>query len=230
MSAQEKLFNLPLAIGIVALAVAGLFTFTKSFPASSDRSENLPDQVILPIPFSPQAPNDNWSRNEDCEETSITMANAFLSGNTSNTLESSEAQKSIDNLKIWEDANLGFNVDTGADATTRMAEGAFSLKVTQIAGFTEQDLKRELASGYPILLPINAKLIKGQQYRNEGPTYHMVVIRGYRNGKFIINDPGTERGNGNEFTFQDLHNAAADWDNHAQEMKPDRKIVLVLSK
>jgi hypothetical protein len=194
------------------------------------RNAELPATLVLQVPFTPQAPNDNWDRNEDCEETSITMANAFLSGTTENEVPADEAQKAINNLKIWEQGNLGYNKDTGAAATTRMAEGAFAMKVKQIKDFTEQDIKRALADGHPILLPINAKVLNNPKYQNSGPLYHMIVLRGYNEKGIIINDPGTNEGNGNVYPFEVLKNAAADWNQATQSMEPTQKIALVMSK
>ncbi len=211
---------------VIVAAMALLYTSRDNFSAMSSKA----GAVILQVPFTPQAPTDKWDRNEDCEETSITMANAFLSGNTSNELDPSEAIKSIENLKVWENANLGYNKDTGSMATTRMAEGAFAMKVKQIKDFKEQDLKNALANNHPILLPIDARVLDNPLYRNSGPQYHMIVIRGYKEGKFIVNDPGTNRGNGNEYTFDVLHRAAADWNQAQQRMEPESKIALVMSK
>ena len=211
-------------LAFVILAGAVLYIF-KVAPQKS-----LPKTVILPVPFSAQAPTDNWNRNEDCEEASITMANAFLTGNTQNELPPGPAQEAINNLRKWEQANLGYNADTGADATTRMAEGAFGLKIKKIADFTKEDLKTELINGHPILLPINAKFLGSQQYFNTGPTYHMIVIRGFKGDTFIVNDPGTNNGNGNEYTFEVLQKAAADWNHVTKSMDPNRKIALVVSK
>src|SRR3989344_3465229 len=185
-------------LAFVILAGAVLYIF-KVAPQKS-----LPKTVILPVPFSAQAPTDNWNRNEDCEEASITMANAFLTGNTQNELPPGPAQEAINNLRKWEQANLGYNIDTGADATTRMAEGAFGLKIRQIKDFTEEDLKRALMDNHPILLPINGKLLGSSQYVNDGPTYHMIVIRGFKGSTFIVNDPGTNSGNGQEYSFDVL--------------------------
>lgn len=213
---------------ILIAAVAGIATKTNMVKNST--SSETPARVVLQVPFSKQAPTNNWTRNEDCEETSVTMANAFLSGNTSNELAADEALKSIENLKIWEEANLGYNVDTGAMATTRMAEGAFGMNVTHMNGFTEQDLKQALIDGHPILLPIDARQLKNPQYQNSGPQYHMIVIRGYTETKFIVNDPGLSAGNGNEYTFAELQNAAADWNQQTQSLEPQNKIALVMSK
>ena len=180
-------------IGVIIFAVlAAGIAFTLSRKNSAP-----PASLVLQVPFSAQAPTDKWDRNEDCEETSIMMANAYLSGTTENEVPAGQALKAINSLKIWEQANLGYNSDTGAEATTRMAEGAFALKVRQIKNFTQDDLKKALAAGHPILLPINSKVLNNPQYRNSGPLYHMVVIRGYYSKGFIINDPGTNEGNGN---------------------------------
>ena len=173
----------------------------------------MPASVILQVPFSAQAPTNDWSRNEDCEETSITMANAFLAGTTEDRLPAAAAQNAINNLKGLGTTNLGYNANTGVDATTKMAQGAFGLTITQIQNFTEEDLKNALANNHPILLPINAKLLDSAQYANGGPIYHMIVLRGFKGDTFIVNDPGTDSGDGNEYPFSVLQNASADWNN-----------------
>ena len=208
----------------VVLASAGLLIFKVVIP------KIIPATVILQVPFSAQAPTNDWSRNEDCEETSITMANAFIGGNTEDKLPADAAQNAINNLKAWENSNLGYNANTGVDATTKMAEGAFNLKITQIQNFTEADLKTALSNNYPILLPINAKLLDNAQYANGGPVYHMIVIRGFKGDTFIVNDPGTDSGDGNQYPFSVLQNASADWNNVTQKIDPTRKFALVVSK
>ncbi|OGE88284.1 MAG: hypothetical protein A3J07_00630 [Candidatus Doudnabacteria bacterium RIFCSPLOWO2_02_FULL_49_13] len=211
-----------LASGLIALALAVVFVMSKIDPPLRS--------VILHVPFTSQAPNNNWDRNEDCEETSITMANAYLNGQTVDKLPAMASQASIDLLKKWEQANLGYNADTGADATTRMAQGAFGLQVKQIKDFTEQDLKRELIQGHPILLPINARLLGNPKYQEAGPFYHMIVLRGFDDHGIIVNDPGTDSGDGNVYSFETLRQAAADWNQADRRMEPSRKILLVLSK
>lgn len=212
-------------IGILVIVVAGI-----GFLSFRKNSTTPPATLVLPVPFSAQAPTDKWDRNEDCEETSIMMANAFLSGTTENEVPAEEALKAINNLKIWEQANLGYNADTGAAATTRLAEGAFAMKVRQIKDFTEQDLKQALGDQQPILLPIDARVLNNPKYQNGGPQYHMIVIRGYSDKGFIVNDPGTNEGNGNVYSFEVLKTAAADWNQATQSLEPNNKIALVLSK
>lgn len=215
----------------VLLVATGLFFLKDELPILKAKVLlKISNTVILDVPFSSQAPTDNWDRNEDCEETSITMVNAYLTGNRQNQLLASDTQEAINNLKKWEGLNLGYNMNTGADATTRLAEGAFNLKVKQIFNFTEADLKIALTNNYPILLPINAKLLGNNNYINGGPLYHMIVIRGFKNHTFIVNDPGLSAGNGNEYSFDILKKAAADWNQVTKSMDNTRKIALIIYK
>ncbi len=220
---ETNLEKISLGIGILILIAAAVF-FSKY------QAANIPPRLILQVPFSAQAPTDNWDRNEDCEETSITMANSYLTGNTSDKLPAAAAQNAINNLKAWESKNLGYNENTGADATTKLAEGAFNLKIDQIKDFTSDDLKKALLDNHPILLPINAKLLNNPQYKNGGPLYHMIVVRGYKGDTFIVNDPGTNNGDGNEYSFTTLQNAAADWDNATKTIDTKIKIALIVSR
>ena len=210
------------AVGILGLAAAVIFVMGKLRPE--------PLSVILQVPFSSQAPSGNWENNEDCEETSIVMVNAFLTGNTENVLSGSASQVAIDDLKKWEQENLGYNKDTGAEVTARLARSFYDLQITQIDNFSEQDLKQELAQGHPILLPVNAGLLGSPKYRNVAPFYHMIVVRGYTNKGFIVNDPGTEDGNGNVYSFSILKKAAVDWNHDTMKMEPSIKTALVVSR
>ena len=207
---------------LVILAIVSLFIVPRHNP--------IPATLVLQVPFTAQAPTNNWDRNEDCEETSITMVNAYLNGQSQNTMSASDAQNAINQLKNWEQVNIGYNADTGAAATTRMAQGAFNIKVRQIKNFTQADLKRALADNHPVLLPHDARKLGSPKYANGGPDYHMLVIRGYDETGFIVNDPGTSEGNGNVYTFETLWNAAADWNQVKMAMEPESKIALVLSK
>jgi uncharacterized protein YvpB len=190
----------------------------------------LPKKLLLPVPFTVQAPTGKWDRNEDCEEASIAMAQAYFEGNREDRLTVTLAQEYISKLRAWETTNIGYNADTGAYTTSRMAEGTFGITVQQIKDYTEKDLKKELAKGHLVLLPINARLLGNPTYAESGPTYHMIVVRGYDASNFIVNDPGTQEGNSTVYSFDILIKAAADWNNSAKIMDPTIKSALILSK
>jgi len=189
-----------------------------------------PEALLLAVPFTDQAPTGKWDRNEDCEETSIAMAHAYFEGNREDKLTVALAQEYISKLRNWEANNIGYNADTGAYATSSMAEGTFGITVRQIKDYTEDDLKKELSKNHVVLLPVNARLLDNPTYQESGPFYHMIVVRGYDTSGFIINDPGTMHGNGMFYSFETLKRASADWNNSARIMDSTIKIALILSR
>jgi len=216
---------------IYLILIIGVFVFI--FVSKQD---STPETLNLAVPFTVQALNNNWTRNKDCEEASIAMANAYLSGNRDEVLQPDVAQKYIDAVKQWEAVNTASNAntgneDTGAYATSDMAKGTFGIKVKQIRDYTESDLKQALVQGHVILLPINARLLGNPTYQESGPFYHMLVVRGYdTNGDFIVNDPGTNQGNGQIYSFSTLYKASGDWNNQSQGIDSTIKIAIILSK
>ena len=73
-------------------------------------------------------------------------------------------------------------------------------------------------------------MLPNTHYINGGPLYHMIVIRGYKGDTFIVNDPGTDNGDGNEYSFAVLHKASADWNQGTKSIDTSRKVALVVDK
>ncbi len=208
-----------LAIVVLALIFYGV---------SEARTKSVPDSFSLDIPFTPQAPFGNWAGNENCEETSLTMANAYLNGDTRKELPATEAQQQIQRALDWENENLGHNADTGADETAKMAKEVFNLKSTKIFNYSDIDLKRAISKHNVVLLMINAPTLDSGQYPvGGGAGYHVVVLRGYNGDTFYINDPGTTGGENKAYSFDTIKKAAADWSGRVDF---SRKVALVLYK
>lgn len=213
-----------LRLGVVLLVIVLLVVFVLP------QERKLPTAHILQVPFTTQAPTNNWPGNQDCEEASLTMVNTYLNGQTHNVINAHDAIRAIAQLNNWEKVNFGYNLDTGAEDTKKLGEEAFGLKVKLVENFTELDLKRALAANHPVLLPHDARKLGSPKYANGETDYHMLVIRGYTENRFIVNDPGTSEGNGNEYTFETLYNAGVDWNHTTQSMEPDKKILMVITK
>jgi len=73
------------------------------------------------------------------------------------------------------------------------------------------DLKRAVANGYPVIVPASGKELPNPNFRNGGPLYHMLVVKGYTADRIITNDPGTHLGADFTYTYDGLMNAAHDW-------------------
>jgi len=180
----------------------------------------------LPVPFTTQAPTGKWDNNENCEEASAVMANAYLTGYTADVLTVSSTQESITTLIQWEQEHFGHTDNNSADEIAQMIEGVFHLKTAQLKNFTSDDLKHELLQHHVLILPISMKLLGNPEYPQNGQTYHVLVIRGFSLAGFRVNDPGLSDGKNNLYSFDTLYRAAADWDavNHA--LIGDRKEVI----
>src|SRR5438874_11355655 len=79
---------------------------------------NLPTAVILPVPFTPQAPLGNWAaRQHTCEEASLVMVDRYLHGDHSGGLiDAHTADAAINQITTWKPAH--------ALTTQQVREGA----------------------------------------------------------------------------------------------------------
>jgi hypothetical protein len=213
---KAVIFAVPIII------IAGVMLFYSLKPQSKE--------LNLPIPFSTQAPTGNWDGNENCEETSAIMAYQFLNGNREDELPADMVQSQISKLIAWEQANLKHSANTGAEETGQMIQKALDLKTNLLKDFTENDFKKTLQNQQVILLPLNAQLLAPANYSNFHPTYHMVVVRGYDEKGFFINDPGTGSGKNNHYTFNELKSAASDWNATDKKIDTTKKTAIIVSK
>lgn len=173
----------------------------------------LPAEVNLAVPFTSQAPNGDWGYpyQEACEEASAIMVDDFYHGQTG-TIAPATAKKSIDNLVAFELKQYGDYKDTDAQATAAFIRDYFHYQTVLIQPLTSvDDIKAVLARGYPVLVPADGKLIPNPNYKNGGPAYHVLVVKGYTKDRFITNDSGTRLGADYTYTYDALMNAAHDW-------------------
>jgi hypothetical protein len=191
-----------------------------------------PSVLNLPIPFTSQAPTGNWDlvHNEDCEEASSLMANAFLTGNTAATLPAAQVETEMTKLNDWEDSNLGYHLDTTAAETAQMITGYYGLKATVQDGYTFADIKNQINQHHVVILPVDGQIIGNPNYTQPGPIYHMLVVRGYTATGLITNDSGTRRGQNYPYTFDILHSAAADWDHTTNTIDRSKKVMIIVWK
>lgn len=173
----------------------------------------LPKEANLDVPFSSQAPTGDWSMpyQEACEETSAMMVDAYYKGK-SGTIPAGEAAKTILAVVAYEQKILGYYRDTDVQATAKFIREFFKPTDVIVRPLKNVDeIKRAIANGYPVIVPAAGKLLPNPNFRNGGPLYHMLVVKGYTKDVLITNDPGTRVGANFTYRTQDFLHAAHDW-------------------
>ncbi|MBI5071321.1 C39 family peptidase [Candidatus Falkowbacteria bacterium] len=172
-------------------------------------SSALPADFLAPVAFASQAPLGDWSMpyQEACEEASMIMvAKYFKNEKLDNNIMAEEILK----LVKWEDDN-GYPLDLTAAQVVEVLDKYFGLKSSLDKMVTETEIKKKLVAGDLIIVPLAGRDVGNPYYKQPGPLYHMLVIRGYNQTEFITNDPGTRRGEAYRYLYGDLLWAVHDW-------------------
>lgn len=187
----------------------------------------MADSLNLDVPFSSQAPTGNWNErfNDACEEASVLMVDYYY--NNRSFLEPEDTETILEEMISWQEENWGEHSNLTIAKLAEYTITTFGYKVEVIADLTVDKIKEQLNQGRPVIVPADGKKLDNPFFTGDGPPYHMLVIKGYVDDKFITNDPGTKRGRNFIYTMANLMASIADWDTEkAQTVGP--KVGLVL--
>lgn len=167
--------------------------------------------INLAVPFSSQAPQGNWSLPylEACEETSAILVDRFYKNEK---LDPETANQEILKLVAWENKTFGYYEHTTAEETGQILKKYFNYKRVDVTyDISLADIKAQITAGRPVIVPLAGRLVNNPYYRQPGPIYHMLVIKGLtKNGDFITNDVGTKRGANYTYDAAILYDAIHD--------------------
>lgn len=189
--------------------------------------KQLSQSANLNVPFTSQAPSTNWDLpfKEACEEASLIMVDKFYKGQSFQS--ASETEDEIKKIVAFEEQKLGFRLDTDAKQTAQILKDYFGYTNVRVAyDITIDDIKKELDQGRPVIIPAAGRMLGNPYYRQPGPLYHMLVVKGYTSTKFITNDPGTRHGKDFTYSFDTFYNAIHDWNNG--NVENGRKAMIVV--
>ncbi len=175
-------------------------------------SRPLAQEINLDVPFQAQAPFGNWQEpyQDACEEASLIMVDHYLRGVG---LTKQEMKDEIDQRIAWETNQWGYEKNLSLEKVQIVAKTFYPYKTDIITEPTIDQIRLELNLGRPVIVPLEARLLKNPNYTPPGPVYHVIVIRGYTaNGNFITNDPGTHLGADYLYNEEVIMSAIHDWD------------------
>jgi uncharacterized protein YvpB len=192
---------------------------------------NLPPAVILPVPFTPQAPLGNWAqRQHTCEEASLVMVDRYLHGDHSgNLIDSQTAEAAINQITGWKPS-----VDLTTQQVGELAKKYLGWQF-KVMPADRLNMKQQLALGRPLIVGVRTHGLGNPNYpgyRNhfEDPNYsvsHYLVVVGYESDNYVLNDPGLTRGKGYHISFDQLMHAIDDLDQAYPDLNSGRVFVVL---
>lgn len=193
---------------------------------NKNQEERLPSNYLLKVPFASQAPLANWDalHEEACEEASLILIDYFWQKKDINT---DLMEKEIIELTNWEQQN-GYSQDITIEELAIIAKDKYGYKATVDSDLTENNIKKIISEGKPIIVPLQGQDLGNPYYKQPGPPYHMLVIVGYNKSEFITNDVGTKRGKDYHYKISTLINAAHDWTGSKETVREGKKVMLVI--
>lgn len=188
--------------------------------------QDIPPSINLAVPFTSQAPNANWDLpyQEACEEASVLMVDWYYKGVESVSVK--EADQAILDLIAFEEVQ-GLPIDLTVEELVRLIQDYFGYTQVEILeNPSMESLKEHLVAGRPVIVPAAGRLLGNPHFRSPGPIYHMFVLRGYTQDRFITNDPGTRHGEAYTYLFDTIFNAMHDWNGGEVENGAKQAVVI----
>jgi len=196
--------------------------------AKPEETPAIPDSYDLKVPFVSQAPYANWDElhNEACEEAAIILVHFYK---TKKTLTKEIMEQEIQKMVAYEIKNYGSHKDLTTAETAKLAKQFYGYKNVSVKyDFSWNDVKKEIAEGKPVIVPAAGRLLKNPNFRQPGPIYHMLVIRGYTHSIIITNDIGTRKGERYQYSYQTLDSVIHDWNGNPETITKGRRAMLVI--
>jgi hypothetical protein len=193
---------------------------------------NLPAAVILPVPFTPQAPLGNWAqRQHTCEEASLVMVDRYLHGDHSGSLiDPGTADAAINQITAWKPAQDLTALQVGQLAQQYLGWAYKVLPSDRL------NMKQQLALGRPLIVGVRTHGLGNPNYPGYSSHYeqagwsvsHYLVVTGYnQSDQFILNDPGLTRGHAYPITYDQLMHAVDDLDQAYPSLNMGRVFVVL---
>ena len=190
-------------------------TVAPSTPIINPTSTEIPTEINLDVSFSSQAPEKNWDMpwQEACEEAAVLMLEEYYAYNDSTVISVDLAKQKMLDMITWEEKQGWGPSIPAVDIVKLTKQYLPSKKATVIDNPTVEQIKKIIARGRPVLVVADGKTLPNPNYRNGGPVYHALIIRGYTADSFITNDPGTQFGENFLYKYDDLMKSIHDWNN-----------------
>lgn len=190
----------------------------------------LPDRVLLQVPFTTQAPLNNWGQHqESCEAANLTMLISYWNHDGSVVLDPHAADNMIKQIDGWKP-----QPDLNDTMMGELAEQHWGYDY-RILPNTQQVIAEQLAAGRPLLAEVRTHGLGNSHYPGYSSHYeqqgwsvpHFVLIIGYDSSGVWLNDPGISWGRGYHISYAQLAHAIDDLDQHHPNLSQGQVLLLI---
>ncbi|MCD4761008.1 C39 family peptidase [bacterium] len=177
-----------------------------------EENEPVKTSINLDIPFTSQAPTANWDQpfQDACEEASILMVDYYYQNKKFPSKE--EVEGILLEMVAWQEENWQGHYNLPIAKVAEYTVATLDYQIEVIENLTAEKIKNFLNQGIPVVVPADGHKLNNPNFSGDGPDYHMLLIKGYVDNKFITNDPGTRNGADFVYTSQNLMESIFDWD------------------
>lgn len=208
----------------------------ESSEAEEDTQERLPSAAAIDgVPFISQSPFGDWAdprQQHGCEEASLLMAYHWISGEV---VTKEEALGEIFAMSAFEDEHYGPGTyDLSIADTLKFYREYYGYEKSFTRyDISADDIKREIAAGNLVILPMNGVDLGNPHFTAPGPERHELVVVGYDDaaGEFITHDPGTRWGENYHYDYDIFMGAIRDYETGFDEpIVKEATAMLVIEK
>jgi hypothetical protein len=190
----------------------------------------LPDHVLLQVPFTTQAPLNNWAQHqESCEAANLTMLWLYWNHDPSVVIDPHAADGYIREIDSWKP-----QPDLSDTMMGELASQHWGYSY-RIVPNEPKVIAQQLSAGRPLLAEVRTHGLGNSHYPGYSSHYeqngwsvpHFITLIGYDSTGVWLNDPGISWGRGYHVTYSQLTYAIDDLDRHHPALSQGQVLLLV---
>ena len=199
-------------------------------PGPESSPKPLPVRLILPVPYTTQAPLGNWAQHqESCEAATLTMVLFYWNHHREVVIDPHAADASINQID-----KMKTQLDLTNTLLGQLAEDHFGLG-WQIMPNTPENIREQIALGRPVIAEVRTHGLGNSNYPGYSTHYeqtgwsvpHFIVIIGYDATGVFLNDAGISKGRGYHITYAQLTHAIDDLDVHHPNLDQGQVLLVI---
>jgi peptidase C39-like protein len=190
----------------------------------------LPDHMLLQVPFTTQAPLNNWAQHqESCEAANLTMLYYYWTNRQDVVIDPHAADYLINQIDRSKPA-----LDLNDTMLGELAQQRFGYAY-RIVPNDPQVIAEQLSAGRPLLAEVRTHGLGNSHYPGYSSHFeqtgwsvpHFVTIIGYDSSGVWLNDPGISAGRGYHISYAQLAHAIDDLDQHHPALSQGQVLLLI---